>query len=103
MRYNYVMKFDELMRRNSMDNLSVLLDENLTFKSHINKIRNSGRAVFGFIKRKAREFDDPYITKTLYCSLFRSILVYASVIWCSHCQVHIGMMESVQKQFLLFA
>ena len=57
----------------------------------------------GFIKRRARKFDDISLTKMLYCSLVRSKLEYASIVWSFYASGKIGNVESVQKQFLLFA
>jgi len=39
---------------------------------------NKASGAFSFIKRWSKKFDDPYITKTLFISLFRPILVYGS-------------------------
>ena len=54
------------------------------------------------MKRWAKEFSDPYVTKTLFTSLVRPILEYGSVIWNPQYELYINMLESVQKQFLLF-
>jgi hypothetical protein len=59
--------------------------------------------MLGFIKRWAKEFDDPYVTKSLYTSLVRPNLEYASQVWSPFYQSHINRIESIQKQFLLFA
>lgn len=63
---------------------------------------NKARGVLAFIKRWAKEFTDPDITKQLYTSLVRPILEYGSVIWDPQYNVHSNHIESVQKQFLLF-
>ncbi|SPP90099.1 blast:Protein Wnt-5, partial [Drosophila guanche] len=54
-------------------------------------------------RRWSKEFDDPYITKTLYISLVRPILEYRSCVWCPQYNIHQDRIESVQKNFLLFA
>ena len=59
--------------------------------------------VLGFIKRWSKEFNDPYITKTLYTSLVRPILEYGSCVWSPQYGVHQDHIESVQKNFLTFA
>jgi len=59
--------------------------------------------VLGFIKRWSKDFDDPYLTKTLFISLVRSILEYGSPVWSPQYVVHSNRIESVQKNFLLFA
>lgn len=44
--------------------VGVLLDDRLSLRELTEKICNSSRAVLSLIKRKAKEFDDPYVTKT---------------------------------------
>jgi Reverse transcriptase (RNA-dependent DNA polymerase) len=41
----------------------VFLDSKLSFRDQIDSVVNKGSAMFGFIKRLAREFRDPYILK----------------------------------------
>ena len=50
-----------------------------------------------------KEFNDPYTTKLLYVSLVRPILEYGCVLWNLAYNIHSDKIESVQKQFLLFA
>jgi len=57
----------------------------------------------GFIKRRYKEFNDPHTTNLLFTSLVRPKLEYCSSVWSPQYQVHIDRIESVQKQFLLFA
>lgn len=83
--------------------LGVLLDHRLRFHLHIEACVNKAKSLLGFMKRWSKEFMDPYITKSLFMSLVRPTLEYASVIWSPHYQCYIDRIESVQKQFLLFA
>ena len=92
-----------LDRITAVDDLGILLDHKLKFSDHIFKMVNKAMSVLGFIKRWSKEFDDPYITKTLYISLVRPILEYGSCVWCPQYTVHQSRIESVQKNFLLFA
>ena len=46
---------------------------------------------------------DVYALKSVYCCYVRSILEYASVVWNPNYDVHNKRIESIQKQFLLFA
>ena len=82
--------------------LGSLFDRNLTFNNHIITTVNKAYGVLSFMKRWAKEFSDPYVTKTLFTSLVRPILEYGSVIWNPQYELYINMLESVQKQFLLF-
>ena len=71
-------------------------------KHHLDVTISKANSILSLVKRYAKEFYDHYVLKTLYCSLVRSILEYASVVWMPYFQVDIDRVESVQKQFLLF-
>ena len=83
--------------------LGVLMDSKLRFNLHISVIVNKANSVLGAVKRWSKDFNDPYVTKSLFTSLVRPILEYASIIWnpCYNCDI--SKIESVQKQFLLFS
>ena len=83
--------------------LGILLDHKLNMNANIDFLTSKARQILGFIKRQARSFNDPYITKSLYCALVRPILEYCCVSWNPFTSVQIDKIESVQKQFLLFA
>ena len=63
---------------------------------------NKARGVWAFIKRWSKEFNDRFVTKYLYTTLVRPILEYGSVIWDPYYAVHVDLLESVQKQFVIF-
>lgn len=86
----------------SFIDLGILLDAKLNFNAHITSVVNKARGVLGFIKRRAKEFSDPYIINRLYVSLVRPILEYGSIIWDPYYNLNCIYIESVQKQFLLF-
>jgi len=67
------------------------------YSDHISTIVNKASGVLGFIKRWSKEFDDPYLTKTLLISLVRPILEYGSPVWSPQYVVHSDRIESVQK------
>ena len=54
------------------------------------------------IKRWAKEFSVPYVTKQLFTTLDSPILEYGFVIWDLQYALHSDKIESLQKQFLLF-
>ena len=83
--------------------LGVILDTKLTFSDHYNTIIHKARNTLNFIKRFSYNFQDPYTLKTLYIAYVRSILEYCSIIWSPYQVTHIDRIESVQKQFVLFA
>ena len=100
---NYNIENESLKRVPTINDLGVTLDAKLDFKCHIEKMTNCGYRNLGFVKRQSKEFSDPYVTKSLYCSLVRSKLEYASVVWNMVGITESARIESVQKQFLLFA
>ena len=61
------------------------------------------KCTIGLVKRLARVFECPYVTKSLYTSLVRPILEYASVAWSPNLSCDVTRIESIQKQFLIFA
>lgn len=83
--------------------LGVILDSKLTFTDHYNTVINKANNMLGFIKRFSYHFHDPYTVKTLYVSYVRSILEYCSIVWSPFSVTHESRIESIQKQFLLFA
>lgn len=99
----YMLNDCPLERITLVDDLGVRLDPKLSFSEHISCMVNKARGMLGFIKRWAKEFDSPYVTKTLFTSLVRPILEYGSCVWSPQFGVHSHRIESVQKNFLLFA
>jgi hypothetical protein len=95
---------DEPLRKVSVvRDLGVLFDKRVTFKEQVDSVVSKASMTLGFVKRQAKEFNSPLVTKSLYCALVRSIIEYASVVWMPHTATDIRRIESVQKQFLLFA
>ena len=101
--FDYMISNDILSRKYLVKDLGILIDAKLTFKQQIDKVTSSGHTVLGFVKRRAKELNDPYLTRKMYYSLVRPILEYASIVWSPYRKVDIDRIESVQKQFLLFA
>ena len=56
------------------------MDPKLNFSLHIDTVVLKSNAVHSFVRRWSKEFRDPYITKTLFTTLVRPILEYASVV-----------------------
>lgn len=83
--------------------LGVVLDSKLTFTEHYNTIIYKAKNMLNFIKRFSYNFQDPYTLKTLYIAYVRSIMEYCSIVWSPYQATHIERLESVQKQFVLFA
>jgi len=56
---------------------------------------NKDGGALGLIKMWLKEFDEPYITKTLLISLVRSILEYGSLVWSSQYGIHVDRTEEL--------
>jgi len=65
-----------LDRISRVADLGDLLDLKPKFSNYISNIVNKASGVLGFIKRWSTEFNDPYMTKTLFISLVRPIREY---------------------------
>jgi hypothetical protein len=59
--------------------------------------------ILGFIMRVGGDFRDPYALKSLYVSLVRSKLEYASCVWMPYQNGHIARLHRVQEKFILYA
>lgn len=90
-------------RCSQVRDLGVILDSKLTFVDHYNNIIYKASNMLGFIKRFSFHFNDPYTIKTLYIAYVRPLLEYCSIVWDPYQASHVNRIESVQKQFLLFA
>ena len=99
----YQLNGTELESMTEFRDLGVTVDNKLRFNVHISGIVNKAKSLLGFMKRWSKEFVDPYITKLLFTTIVRPCLEYASPVWDPHYDVYANMLESVQKQFLLFA
>jgi hypothetical protein len=87
---NYKLDNHSINRTSNIKHLGVIFDSKLLFNLHIFKIKKKSLAVFGMIKRNCLQFNDPSTFKSLYSSLIRPHLEYASIIWetwtLSHCK-----------------
>lgn len=83
--------------------LGVLMDSKINFSKHIDTITSKAATALGFVKRFTYDFKDIPTLKALYYSLVQSQLEYCSTVWYPVHDVHINKIESVQKQFTMFA
>lgn len=100
--YNYSLGDINLERVDRTSDLGVVFDSELRFSHHITQCVSSSYRVLGFILRNTRSFSDAKPIISLYISLVRSKLEYASVVWNPFYNVHKLRIESVQRRFLKF-
>lgn len=101
--FDYTFEGITIQRVTSFKDLGVIFDQKLSFELHLNSIINKANSTLGFVKRFSKEFRDPYVIKSLYSTLVRPHLEYASQIWSPFYSSHISRIESIQKNFLRFA
>lgn len=80
--------------------LGVIMTSNLQFNDHIVNMVNGSLKTLGFVSRTCRLFQDPNTFLTLYKTLVRSKLEFASIVWSPYSALQIKMIERVQKRFL---
>ena len=98
--YQYRIADEVLPRSNVVSDLGVILDEKLSFRQHYSMITNKANRQLGVIMRIGKEFDDPGTLKALYCSLVRSILESACVVWDPYYDYWKKRIECIQKRFV---
>lgn len=101
--FEYTIDNIPIQRVSEISDLGVILDEKMTFKSQIDHVISRGKSIMGWIKRFAYHFDDPWVIKKLYMTYVLPVLEYASQIWSPIFQNQRDRIESIQKQFLLYA
>jgi Reverse transcriptase (RNA-dependent DNA polymerase) len=100
--FMYSLNNTNLEKVNKISDLGILFDEKLTFKCHCDMTISKAKGLLGFVKRRANEFKNVWVTRQLYFTYVRSILEFGSIIWMPHTIEYIKKIESIQKQFLLY-
>lgn len=101
--HNYSIDGVALRRVEVVKDLGVLIDTKLTFKQHIDMVVARGKSTLYLMKTFAKGFACPHVTKTLFTALVRPLVEYCSVVWAPRSAADVQRIESIQKQFLIFA
>lgn len=101
--FDYSIGCTTITRVSEIRDLGVLFDVKLNFNRHIECAVSKAYSMLGFLKRICHEFRDPYALKSIYCAHVRSHLEYASVVWYPNYEVHMNLLESIQKKFVIYA
>lgn len=83
--------------------LGVLIDNRLSFNDHVEWIISKSTAALGFVKRFCRNLNDGATTKVVYSALVQSHLDYCSNVWLTIPSTKADNIESVLRQFTMFA
>ena len=97
-RYNYNIRGIPLERVTTMMDLGVTVQDNLLWDLHIRNIVNKAHRNLFFIKRSIGCHAPSKAKLTLYTSLVRSQLEYASIIWAPTTKENIILLERIQKR-----
>lgn len=98
--FEYTIGGELLNRVEVIKDLGVTYECDLNFSSHIMHITNKASKNLYFLLRFGTEFRNPTTLTTVYLSLVRSGLSYASVVWSPYTDVKSNLLESVQHRFL---
>jgi hypothetical protein len=102
--YDYSLNGQNLERVSVIRDLGVLMDSKLTLSEHVDVYVSKARQMLGFIVMSVGKFFlDPYALKSLYVSLVRSKLEYASCVWMPDQNGRIARLERVQEKLILYA
>lgn len=99
----YHIEGEEVERVTEFKDLGLYLDTTLSFKKHFAITYSNAYAMLGFMKRICSKMTNPYAFKSVYCAFIRSKLEYACIVWSPFYNVDSNKIESIQKQFLLYA
>lgn len=99
----YYMDGEPIKRVVSTKDVGVTYDNKFSFKDHTELAKNKAMSMLSFIKRQCYGRFNVNTAKMLYSAVVRSHLEFASTVWAPHHDVHIQSLESVQRQFVLYA
>ncbi|KAL0853132.1 hypothetical protein ABMA27_012896 [Loxostege sticticalis] len=100
--YTYNILDKPLCRKETIRDLGVLFDEQLTFRPHYDQIVKKGNRLLGFIMRTTKDFKKPKSTLCLFYSFVRSVLEYCCPIWSPFYRNHADNLERIQKRCLRY-
>lgn len=98
--YSYRINGSRIQRKYRVSDLGVLFDSKLLFSFHVESIVSKARRNLGLVKWIARHFKNVESCLTLYRSLVRCHLEYATVVWNRDRGYTSNSIESVQRRFI---
>ena len=95
--FNYSLSGTVLDRTESFKDLGVTISQDLSWGTHVSSLVSKCNQTMGLIKRAVGFRLAPSLTTTLYQSLVRSQIEYASSVWSPHNHKDIRHIESIQR------
>ena len=96
--HNYQLNSSKLLRVKEEKDLGVIVKDNLSWDSHIHFIIAKANKMLGLLKRTCPMLTDIKVRRTLYLSLVKSQLCYATVVWSPHQVALKAKIERVQRR-----
>ncbi len=96
--YDYQMNLKAVLRVEKEKDLGVCVNSNLTWNDHIFTITAKGNRMLGLLKRTCPLLTNTTVRRTLYLTLVRFQLTYATEVWSPHTTKLISKVESVQRR-----
>ncbi|XP_044597272.1 uncharacterized protein LOC123273866 isoform X1 [Cotesia glomerata] len=100
--FDYTIDSKTLDRVQTVNDLGITFDYQLTFYDHYTNLVRSTTKILGFVIRSSKKFKNLNAVKALYISLVRSRLEYASVVWSPTYKKQISLIEKVQRKFVKY-
>ena len=100
--FQYTINSFPVTRVETIQDLGVTIDSNLSFGKHICLAVREAYRSLGFIIRISRDFQNFNAIITLYNAYVLSKLEYAAVIWDPHLKTQILQLEKIQSKFVRF-
>ena len=82
--FNYKLGSTELLKVNEEKDLGVTVTDTLSWNPHIQNIVSKANKLLGHLKRTCPLLPDVNVRRTLYLSIVKSQLSYATVVWSPH-------------------
>ena len=82
--FNYKLGSTELLKVNEEKDLGVTVTDTLSWNPHIQNIVSNANKLLGLLKRTCPLLPDVNVRRTLYLSIVKSQLSYATVVWSPH-------------------
>lgn len=101
-KFNYTIDNIQLERCDTIRDLGVIFQGNLTFKMHIEGIINDAYRMLGLIMRYSKDLYNINVIFVLFNSFVRSKLEYAAVIWNPLFKLYTKKIEMIQSKFLRY-
>lgn len=100
---DYTMNGKVIKRVNAIKDLGVTYNDKFSFNDYNELASNKAMLMLSFVKRHCYGRFNVGTAKMLHSAEVRSHIEFATTIWAPHHAVHIQALDSVQRQFALYA